>query len=425
MRRNERGFSLLELAIAIAVIGVMAVLLLTFVQRQNLQAQASAQRSLLERADQALTGFVLTHNRLPCADTDGDGLENCGAAGAGVSKRLPARTLGMASFQAAQVRYQVYQAPLPGALDRDLGVAKDRFSPLVAQVVPGAVLATATLLGQNTLLDFCSGLNTGARAPFSAAQVHTVGPAGSTNVAYGLALGGVRDRDGDGTPADGLQAQGVGFDAPTQAHSLNNDDRVRAVGFAQLYARLACSEVLAAAGSAHFNVGTAALTLQRGAIDYAVLQDLNDELAEANVAMGTASTLSAVAGVSQAATDMQIALADSLITYGLMGVNVPIAVIDIVTNAAGVPGAATGLAFAVCAKIGTEALKDHSVHYRDLAIRYTDAIQANAVRGDRAQWWNTVAEVDMPPQVIAPIAVNPFSLNFCSVEDIDVPDDPR
>lgn len=425
MRRRERGFSLLELAIALAVIGVMAVLVLTFVQRQNLQAQAVAQRGLLERADQALTGFVLTHNRLPCADTDGDGLENCDAVAAGVARGLPARTLGMASFQASQVRYEVYRAPLVGALDRDLASAQDRFAPLVAQVVPGAVLATATLLEQSTLLDFCSALNTGARAPFSAAQVHAVGPAGSSNLAYGLALDGVRDRDGDGASADGQQAQGVAFDAPTQARSLNNDDRVRTVGFAQLYARLACSEVLAAAGTAHFNVGTAALTLQRGAIDYAVLQELNDELAEANIAMGTASTLSAVAGVSQAATDMLIALADSLISYGLMGVNVPIAVIDIVTNAVGVPGAATGLAFAICAEIGTEALKDQSAHYRDVAIEYSDAIQANAVRGDRAQWWHTVAEVDVPAQITAPIAVDAFSLNFCSVGDIEVPDDPR
>ena len=75
-RARQRGFTLLEMAIVIFIIGMLTAGLIGPVQ---VQIEARDRRKTLDYMNQsaeALYGFALTHRRLPCPDTDGDGMAN-------------------------------------------------------------------------------------------------------------------------------------------------------------------------------------------------------------------------------------------------------------------------------------------------------------------------------------------------------------
>lgn len=76
MRASQRGFTLLEMAIVIFIIGMLTAGLIGPVQ---VQLEARDRRKTLDymhQAAEALYGFALTHRRLPCPDADGDGMAN-------------------------------------------------------------------------------------------------------------------------------------------------------------------------------------------------------------------------------------------------------------------------------------------------------------------------------------------------------------
>ena len=67
------GFSLVELAVVLAVLGLLAAGLLVPLETQlESRDRALAQREL-EQAREALYGFAMRFGRLPCPDADGDG----------------------------------------------------------------------------------------------------------------------------------------------------------------------------------------------------------------------------------------------------------------------------------------------------------------------------------------------------------------
>ena len=67
------GFSLVELAVVLAVLGLLAAGLLVPLEVQmESRDRALAQRQL-EQAREALYGFAMRFGRLPCPDADGDG----------------------------------------------------------------------------------------------------------------------------------------------------------------------------------------------------------------------------------------------------------------------------------------------------------------------------------------------------------------
>ena len=75
-RSSAGGFTLIETAIVIGIIGLLlGAMLPTLSTRYELTRLRQA-RADLAKAEEALYGFALTHGRLPCPDTAGDGVED-------------------------------------------------------------------------------------------------------------------------------------------------------------------------------------------------------------------------------------------------------------------------------------------------------------------------------------------------------------
>ena len=72
-RRSEAGFSLLELAIVLVVLGALASSLLGPLQVQVESRDRAKTQTTLDDARVALLGFAAVNGRLPCPDADGDG----------------------------------------------------------------------------------------------------------------------------------------------------------------------------------------------------------------------------------------------------------------------------------------------------------------------------------------------------------------
>lgn len=76
-KRKQKGFSLLEVAMALGLIGVLSIGMMNFYANSGKQRAISVAASDLEVAKSNLKKFYTVNHRLPCPDTDGDGFENC------------------------------------------------------------------------------------------------------------------------------------------------------------------------------------------------------------------------------------------------------------------------------------------------------------------------------------------------------------
>lgn len=72
---RRRGFTLIELAISMLVITLLATVLLTPLTTQVTQSRLSQAKADLDQINEALIGFALAQSKpyLPCPDTDNDG----------------------------------------------------------------------------------------------------------------------------------------------------------------------------------------------------------------------------------------------------------------------------------------------------------------------------------------------------------------
>lgn len=74
MKRN--GFSLLEMTLVLLVLSLMLSGLISPLSARMLQSQLRQTDQQLHHTLEALIGFAILQNRLPCPDTDNDGKEN-------------------------------------------------------------------------------------------------------------------------------------------------------------------------------------------------------------------------------------------------------------------------------------------------------------------------------------------------------------
>jgi prepilin-type N-terminal cleavage/methylation domain-containing protein len=73
-RAAERGFTLLEMTIVVFIIGLLTAGLIGPVQVQLEARDRHKTLDYMNQASEALYGFALTQRRLPCPDTNGDGM---------------------------------------------------------------------------------------------------------------------------------------------------------------------------------------------------------------------------------------------------------------------------------------------------------------------------------------------------------------
>lgn len=133
MHKHERGFTLIELAVAVVVIALLLGSILVPLATQVEQRKISDTRKGLEEIREALIGFAIINGRLPCPDTDSDpaaagyGLEEASCAAAPVAEGyLPWKTLGVAELDAWGLKRAAAASPRIGdwryRVDRNFAV---------------------------------------------------------------------------------------------------------------------------------------------------------------------------------------------------------------------------------------------------------------------------------------------------------------
>lgn len=76
LRYRSRGFTLVEMAMVLVIVGLLVGSLLGPLSVQVENSQRKETEKVLEEIKEALMGYALVYGRLPCPDTDNDGIEN-------------------------------------------------------------------------------------------------------------------------------------------------------------------------------------------------------------------------------------------------------------------------------------------------------------------------------------------------------------
>lgn len=353
-RRRSAGFSVVELAVALAVVGVAGLAAWQLLPPSRGVAEGDQAQQRLRQAQDAVEGFALRSARLPCpAPVAGDGRESCGANMLG---ELPWRTLGLPRAD-APLRYGVYRT-----FAVDLTTAASRFSPHL----PPAPSVVGYVPAQVNGLDFCQALRSAIAAPSGL-------EAGGVPVAYAIADAGT-DR------VFNLPYNAT-FPLPGTPSNPDFDDRIAATGLGELSARLSCvtrlGEAQAAARSAY-----AAFDIHRDA-------EMFDRFRGFAYQVRTTNTKFAIATVSLASLDMLNAIATTAsaisLAYNSTGVLAPSiagGVLAIGAAGASLAAASAQLALAIVAetKAGKQAAGSTLVKERVLAER--DAAVTSAAQQD-------------------------------------------
>jgi prepilin-type N-terminal cleavage/methylation domain-containing protein len=225
-RYLSRGFSLLEVAVALVVIGLMASASSTYFGLFRSSNQLAMDANLVSLSGSVIT-FAVTRNRLPCPDTAGTGYESLVGGVCPLATAvgwLPYQSLGLSQpAPLARAIYGVYRNP---AANADLA-ATASLATLSA--------AASQLPNTNSLYIYLTGDGTTANG-----VENCVGNI-ATNPAFVILSPG-EDRDGNGSTLDGihstLPATGRCFAAPTRGVDSNFDDRTFAVSAFALMAKL-------------------------------------------------------------------------------------------------------------------------------------------------------------------------------------------
>lgn len=373
-----RGYSLLEFSVVLAVLGLLFVGFVSYWAASQRAEVARQQQALMVRAEQSLVGFLYANARLPCPDTDGNGLEDCGT---GQQKGFLAwRTLGLPALGAEALRYGVYRDSANG---HDLAAANHRFEPY---------LITANTPVEANLLDTCYALDVIAEKRVNTASdnetdtdfLHISDDTVARNVAYVIGAPGASDRDGDGDAFDGRQpsADPV-FDRPSRGRSATYDDRVSAAGFEALGNFLNCSEALAAIGHTHFNAANASRMMAKTLADYTELLKLQKSLADASLMSAGAGIASSAGGFAGSTASVALSIAQTIGTYGTLSPTIAFSVGSIITSGISVGISTAGF---VTAGLGVEAARkrvERSETEQAKANTLAGEIEENAKKADR------------------------------------------
>lgn len=246
MRRSPaRGFSLLEMAMALSIIAVLVVAASAALRPSADRASAAAARQFQDRVRQALVNFAETHHRLPCPDADADGSEDCDGTGLRTGG-VPYYTLDMVIGTdmsgtrngVENLLYGVHRRQ-DGQLDADLARRRDRNGDNAEDIddLRQALRNAAQYYaGEDTDTDEIHVTGDGRDAGPDDCAANAV-----ANMAFVLISPGSRDSDGQGGPHDGSndtwRRDGSGAlcaASPQRPADRDYDDRVLAYSFSDL-----------------------------------------------------------------------------------------------------------------------------------------------------------------------------------------------
>jgi prepilin-type N-terminal cleavage/methylation domain-containing protein len=132
LRKSQSGFTLVEMAVVLVIVGLMLGGLLLPLSAQMDQSRVTETRKGLSEIKEALIGYAIVNGRLPCPDNDNDGVENapCNTVAA-TGGNLPWVTLGVQGRDPWGRLYQYrvskfFSVPFSLATGGDLNVYTDK-----------------------------------------------------------------------------------------------------------------------------------------------------------------------------------------------------------------------------------------------------------------------------------------------------------
>lgn len=299
---KRAGFGLLETMLLLALLTTVIIGGYLYIHHTETSRIARQQAALLQQAERQVKAFVVDNYRLPCPDTDNDGVEDCSSNA--VVGRLPYKTLGLDGGQintgVNQLRYQVVRSTY------DLAASSNAFEPhdwegtsFAAAEQEDEETATTYTFNHTNTTDFCTNAFAAAKAGYTRA--------------YAIAAPGAVDADGDGSLFDGDNTGSTALASATQGGSSSYDDHVISVSPTELLIRSGCAVVND--------------SLNGIALAVSVTNEVADQKAET------------LENVENSISDTKIQLATQTIALVLGGVDVIQSGIDLAESAAALSGA--------------------------------------------------------------------------------------
>ncbi|MGA8262112.1 MAG: type II secretion system protein [Arenicellales bacterium] len=450
---RQRGVTLIELAVILVIVGLMLVVAIAVMPRLTERSRLNTTKDVtIYDVRQALISFAATNGRLPCPDTNGNGLEG-GASGCttnDVVGRVPYRALGFSDpvLDTAHLplRYAVYRNQNGGgAGDADLAVLPNRFIPVLPgqppvqldpfptsdQLCSGTdpntfpnypdtnpdlsqgLTSDLSMPDNQNDLDFCLALRNAKAAAASTGYVYTLDLNGRTpsfNDAFVLASGGVEDADGSGGDIafDGLNdlsnGGGIGYESPARRRNSSPvvskayDDIVYAMPFDLLEAKLACGAITVGVSSAaNISIASAEMLVQAEDVAWlAYRARVMDRLSNAQAALGlTLAILQEITTITDAVKDALNAPCatvepDEAPSAAEAAIEAVVAAVDI------------GLEIANLAKAASQIQLDNdactqAVSDVDVILDMTDRIYTSAVNADQRGGQGNAPPSQPPP----------------------------
>ncbi|MDM8565092.1 type II secretion system protein [Candidatus Halobeggiatoa sp. HSG11] len=100
MSHNQNGFSLIELAVALAIIGLMITPLVEMLPGYIQFKKRTETKATIELITTAMTGYIIINQTFPCADVDGDGIQDYNDGKCYYRGGLPWADLGVGRYDA-------------------------------------------------------------------------------------------------------------------------------------------------------------------------------------------------------------------------------------------------------------------------------------------------------------------------------------
>ncbi|MDX8390440.1 MAG: hypothetical protein R8M38_08110 [Mariprofundaceae bacterium] len=337
-RARYRGFTLVDTAIILIIIGGLMTIAIGIVPQYIQRIALQENKQAIAQADRAILGFATSQARLPCPDSSGDGLENCGAT----AGSLPWRTLDLPSAEKGaaftSLRYAAYSNT-------------SNLTTLTNTYIPTVPTGETAPFNQNGL-DFCQQLLTADVAAFSANFAYTTDSAGiiRRNVAYALSSVGFANADALGTTFDGLNS-GItpSFSSANRTRGSLYDDQVLVRDFKDLSDRLSCQTVINSIGVMSevydfaASVLGSAIQMRDDLIFTVVLDTIAVAVAAMNVVSAGIVMGAAISTMAGAASALGGAIASCFVFVGCAFIPIYTAAVI----AAGIAIAAVGVAIAL------------------------------------------------------------------------------